>query len=95
MGESLKLGRMINFMVALRLGCKVGYTSSDFDLNVKVVDYKLHHEMSVILVEMEVLNGCYIVVSCLGLRHEDSVQMVDQTALYHFYPFILFYKGFI
>ena len=55
MGESLKLGRMINFMVALRLGCKVGYASSDFDLNVKVVDYKLHHKMSVILVEMEVL----------------------------------------
>ena len=76
-------------MVALRLGCKVGYASSDFDLNVKVVDHKLHHEVSVILVEMEVLNGWHIVVSCLGLRHEDSVQMVDQTALYHFHPFTI------
>ena len=64
---------MINFMVALRLGCKVGYASSDFDLNVKVVDHKLHHKMSVILVEMEILNGWHIVVSCLGLRHEDQV----------------------
>ena len=65
-------------MVALRLGCKVDYASSDFDLNVKVVDHKLHHEVSVNTMEMEVLNGWHIVVSCLGLRHEDSVQMVDQ-----------------
>jgi len=70
-GESLKLGHMINLMVALRLGCKVGYASSDFDLNVKVVDHKLLHKVSVILVEMEILNGWHIVVSCLGLRHED------------------------
>ena len=80
---------MINFMVALRLGCKVGYASSDFDLNVKVVDYKLHHKMSVILVEMEVLNGCYIVVSCLGLRHGDRcmVKTNSTSAL----PPILYY----
>ena len=91
MGESLKLGHMINLMVALRLGCKVGYASSDFDLNAKVVDHKLPHEMSVNTMEMEVLNGWHIVRSCLGLRCEDSVQMVDQTALYHFRPFIILF----
>ena len=76
-------------MVALGLGCKVNCADSDFDLSEKNVGHNLLHKVSVIMVEMEILNGWHIVVSCLGLRHEDSVQMVDQTALYHFYPFII------
>jgi len=37
----------------------------------KNVGHNLPHKVSVITVEMEILNGCYIVVSCLGLRHGD------------------------
>ncbi len=73
LGESWKLDHMINFMVALRLGCKVNCAGLDFDLNEKNVGHNLPHKVSVISVEMEVLNGCYIVVSCLGLRHDGSV----------------------
>ena len=64
---------MINLVVALRYECKVGYADSGFDLNEKNVGHKLPHKVSVVTVEMEVLNGCYIVVSCLGLRRDGSV----------------------
>jgi hypothetical protein len=39
----------------------------------KNVGHNLPHEMSMVTVEMEILNSYYIVVSCLGLRHEGSV----------------------
>ena len=77
---------MINLVVALRYECKVGY----------VVGHNYSIMVSVVTVEMEIVNGCNIVVSCLGLRHDDSVWGAKpKTALHHFCPFItlLFYKG--
>ena len=62
-------------MVTLGLGCKVNCADSDFDLSEKNVGHDLLHKVSVIMVKMEILNGWHIVVSCLGLRHEDSVQI--------------------
>ena len=52
--------------------------------------------VSMVTVEMEILNGSNTVVPCLGLRHDDSVWGAKpKTALHHFCPFItlLFYKG--
>ena len=63
LGELWKLDHMINLVVALRYECKVGY----------VVGHNYSIMVSVVTVEMEIVNGCNIVVSCLGLRHEGSV----------------------
>lgn len=94
LGESLKLDRMINLVVTLRLGCKVGYADSDFDLSEKNVGHNLPHKVSVISVEMEVLNGRYIVVSCLGLRYEDSVWGAKPNSTAPLLPiYYLLYKG--
>ena len=95
LGESWKLDHMIKFMVALRLGCKVNCAGLDFDLNEKNVGRNLPHKVSVISVEMEVLNGCYIVVSCLGLRHEGSVWGAKPNSTAPLLPthYLLFYKG--
>ena len=48
LGESLKLDQMINLVVTLRYGCKVGYADSGFDLNEKNVGHKLPHKVSVV-----------------------------------------------
>ena len=83
-------------MVTLGLGCKVNCADSDFDLSEKNVGHDLLHKVSVIMVEMEILNGWHIVVSCLGLRHEDQVWGAKPNSTAPLLPiyFLLIYKGF-
>ncbi len=87
---------MINLVVALRYECKVNCADSGFDLNEKNVGHNLPHKVSVISVEMEVLNGCYIVVSCLGLRRDGSVWGAKPNSTAPLPPiYYLLYKGLL
>ena len=86
LGELWKLYHLINLMVALRYECKVGY----------VVGHNYSIMVSVVTVEMEILNGCYIVVACLGLRRDGSVWGAKPNSTAPLPPiYYLLYKGLL